>query len=69
MIWRTLHHPNVLELLGVTMTGDQLTAVSEWMTNENINKFIKAHPDVNRLELVRFSFGSTPFLHIDVQML
>ena len=26
--------------------------VSEWMTNGNIIEFIKAHPDVNRFELV-----------------
>ena len=27
---------------------------SEWMVNGNINEFIKAHRDVNRLELVGF---------------
>jgi len=30
--------------------------VSEWMENGNINVFVKAHTDVNRLELVRFLF-------------
>ena len=69
MIWKTLHHPNVLQLLGVTMIENELTAVSEWMTNENIDKFIKGHPNVNQLELVRFSFGPIPFLYIDVQMI
>lgn len=53
-IWKTLHHQNVLSLLGVTTTGDQFTMVSEWMTNGNANEFIEAHPEVNRLELVRF---------------
>ena len=68
MIWKTLHHPNILQLLGVAMTENELTVVSEWMMNENINNFTKAHPNANQLELVRFSFGSIPFLYIDVQM-
>jgi len=34
--------------------GDRHFAmVSEWMTNGNINEFVKAHRDVNRFELVR----------------
>ena len=50
-MWKTLQHPNVLPLLGV-MVGTQLAMVSEWMMNGNINEFVRAHPDVNRLELV-----------------
>jgi len=53
--WRTLHHPNVLPLLGVTMSGNQFAIVSEWMENGNINEFVKVHTNVNRLELVRSS--------------
>lgn len=30
--------------------------VSEWMESGNINEFVKAHPDVERQELVCFSF-------------
>ena len=64
MTWKTLRHPNVLPLLGVTVTENpcQLVVVSEWMENGNINKFLKAHPSVNRLELVRLSSDSFPFL-------
>ena len=61
-IWKTLHHPNVLSLLGVTITRDQLTTVSEWMTNGSANEFTEAHPDANRLKLVCFPFGSLSFL-------
>ena len=50
--WRSLRHPNVLPLLGVMMTGNQFSMVSEWMTNGNINQFVKAHQDANRFELV-----------------
>ena len=50
--WKTLNHPNVLPLLGVTMDAEQFVMVSEWMTNGNINEFIKVNRDVNRFELV-----------------
>jgi len=53
--WKALRHPNVLQLLGVTMTKNKFVMVSEWMENGNINEFMRAHPSVNRLELVCFS--------------
>jgi len=53
VMWGTLRHPNVLPLLGVTMNDNQFVMVSEWMTNGNINEFIKAHRDVDRFGLVR----------------
>jgi serine/threonine protein kinase len=53
MTWNTLDHPNVLPLLGVTMDDEQFVMVSEWMSNGNINQFIKTHKDANRFKLVR----------------
>ena len=53
-MWNYLRHPNVLQLLGVTMSETQFAMVSEWMTNGNINDFVKARPDVDRLRLVGF---------------
>lgn len=55
MAWRALCHPNVLPLLGVTMTGSQFVAVSEWMAKGNISEFVKADVNADRLGLVRFS--------------
>ena len=52
MTWKTLRHPNVLPLLGVTMDVFYFAMVSEWMTNGNINEFIDANRDTNRFELV-----------------
>ena len=52
--WKSLHHPHVLQLIGVTMTGGKFVMVSEWMKNGNILEFVARHPDVNRLNLVRF---------------
>jgi hypothetical protein len=53
--WKPLRHPNILPLIGVTMSENQFAMISDWMMNGNINNFVKAHPDVNRLELVGFS--------------
>ena len=32
--------------------------VSEWMVNGNLNEFLKANPDADRVELVRFRLKS-----------
>jgi len=56
MTWKTLRHPNVLPLIGVMMSETQFAMISDWMVNGNINDFVKAHPDANRLELVSSSF-------------
>jgi hypothetical protein len=53
--WKTLRHPNILSLIGVTMSDTQFAMVSDWMVSGNITDFVKAHPDVNRLALVGFS--------------
>jgi len=58
--WKALHHPNVLPLLGVIMVDMHFAMVSEWMVNGSINQFIISHRDVNRFELVGFSFLSQP---------
>jgi hypothetical protein len=54
VIWKTLCHPNVLPMLGVTISDHKLTMVSEWMVNGNINEFIRVHRDANCFELVGF---------------
>jgi len=59
--WWTLRHPNVLPLLGAEISGGRHVMVSEWMVDGDINKFVDANPDADRLALVRFSFeGTTP---------
>ena len=54
MVWKALRHPNVLPLLGVTMTENQFVMVSEWMTNGSINEYVRAEINADRLELVCF---------------
>ena len=55
-MWKTLRHPNVLPLIGVTMSKDHFAMISDWMVNGDINNFVKEHPDADRLELVSRSF-------------
>ena len=38
------------------MTGTRFVMVSEWMDSGNINEFLEAHPDADRLGLVGFPF-------------
>ena len=49
-MWKRLTHPNILPLLGITVTPFQL--VSDWMSGGDLPGYIKNHPDADRLELV-----------------
>ena len=60
MTWKTLRHPNVLPLIGVTMSDAQFVMVSDWMANGNINDFVKTNPNANRIELVNCSLKVSP---------
>jgi hypothetical protein len=51
-VWKTFHHPNVLPLLGATMSNNQFAMVSEWMVNGNVNEYVTKHRNTNRFELV-----------------
>ena len=64
-MWSALRHPNVSPFLGVTMTGTQYVMVSEWMTNGNINEFVKVHPDADQLKLVSLPFDALLYQFAD----
>jgi len=49
-MWKRLTHPNIVPLLGITLTPLQL--VSEWVPGGGLPHYIEAHPDVDRIELV-----------------
>ena len=53
MTWKSLLHPNVLPLLGVTMSHKHFAMISEWMANGNINEFLRDNRDADRFELVK----------------
>jgi len=64
--WKALNHPNVLPLLGVTMTEHRFVMVSEWMTNGNISQFVTTHRHVNRFKLVSSPSSDDPRLSLTV---
>jgi len=51
-MWKRLTHPNVLPLLGVTITPPQL--ISGWMPGGDLSRYIKKHPGADRLGPVGF---------------
>ena len=57
-MWKHLAHPNILPLLGVTLTPFQL--VSTWMPGGDLPEYIKKNPDVDRIRLV----GAPPIVFI-----
>jgi len=63
-MWKTLRHPNVVPLIGVTMMSDQnhFGMISEWMVGGDIKNFLQVNPGADRLKLVRFLFKVLVFL-------
>ena len=49
-MWKHLTHPNILSLLGVTVTPFQL--ISNWMSGGDLLGYIEKNPNADRLELV-----------------
>ena len=52
--WKHLSHPNILPLLGISMSQDPLCfhILSEWMSNGNVMQYARSNPGANRLRLV-----------------
>ena len=49
-MWKRLTHPNIVHLLGVTLTPLQL--ISDWMSGGDLPEYIEKYPDADRLGLV-----------------
>ena len=60
LIWKRLSHPNVLPLLGVSMSKNPqyFRIISEWMPNGNVKEYIRSNPKANRLRLVSLGIHS-----------
>ncbi|KAG9074790.1 hypothetical protein FS749_013620 [Ceratobasidium sp. UAMH 11750] len=50
--WSMSTHPNILELLGLTVFHDRLAMVSPWMAYGSLLSYVRAYPTANRYELV-----------------
>ena len=50
VVWKYLEHPNILPLLGATITPPQL--ISAFMPAGDLSKYIEENPDADRVGLV-----------------
>ena len=65
VVWKCLAHPNIVPLLGITisivpllgMTITPLQLISEWMPGGDLPEYIEKYPDANRLGLVGISLS------------
>jgi hypothetical protein len=58
IIWKSFEHPNILPLLGATISPSQL--VSPLMPAGDLSKYIPKNPNVNRFGLVRVDLVPLP---------
>ncbi|KAK7462966.1 hypothetical protein VKT23_007547 [Stygiomarasmius scandens] len=65
LIWRQLHHPNVLPFLGVNVDlfRPGFCLVSPWMSNGNIISFLKSHPEHDRIRCINQIAEGMNYLH------
>ncbi|KAK0486542.1 hypothetical protein IW261DRAFT_1456002 [Armillaria novae-zelandiae] len=51
LVWRQLHHPNILPFLGVNgdLFDPSFCLISPWMKNGNLMSYLEEHPDHDRL--------------------
>ncbi|CAE6450867.1 unnamed protein product [Rhizoctonia solani] len=63
-IWSKCKHPNVLELIGMAQFRNQITMVSPWMENGNLQQFLPQRPRLlNRCEMCVQIADSISYLH------
>lgn len=65
LVWKQVHHPNVLPFLGATTTipGYGLVLISPWMQNGDIMSFLVRHPEHNKFEAVAQIAEGIKYLH------
>ena len=59
-MWKSLKHPNILPLLGATISPSQL--VSALMPAGDLSKYLQKNPDTNRIELVGVNLVALPVI-------
>ncbi|KAF9643894.1 kinase-like protein [Thelephora ganbajun] len=61
VMWKRLKHPNIVPLLGVTITPLQL--ISTWMPGGNLPEYIRTHPNADRLAFLREATRGLIYMH------
>ncbi|EUC66020.1 tyrosine kinase catalytic domain protein [Rhizoctonia solani AG-3 Rhs1AP] len=62
-IWSKCHHPNVLELIGVTQYRNQIAMVSPWMEHTTLGRYLSRYPQVDRCTLSTQIADGVAYLH------
>ncbi|KZO98429.1 kinase-like protein [Calocera viscosa TUFC12733] len=66
-LWSKLKHPNVLRLLGICLEGSKgykrISIVMPLMENGSLVDYLQAHPNVDRLRLLRGMADGLTYLH------
>ncbi|KIO17294.1 hypothetical protein M407DRAFT_46657, partial [Tulasnella calospora MUT 4182] len=62
-IWRRARHPNILQFIGTYKRGSQCYLVSPYMKNGTLARYIKAHPTMDRIKLLRETAAAIAYLH------
>jgi hypothetical protein len=55
VLLQSLHHPNVVPFVGITVMPRQLRLISKWMKHGDIVGYLKRNPEVSKVDLVRTS--------------
>lgn len=63
VVWKRLHHPNIVPFLGIPSKVLRLEIICEWMENDRITEYAKKHPGVDHVGLVS---SSVPTLTISL---
>ncbi|KAF9647235.1 kinase-like protein, partial [Thelephora ganbajun] len=63
--WKHLSHPNILPLLGVSVsTGPYCFSIlTEWMSNGTVMRYTRSNPEANRLQLLSQVAAGVVYLH------
>ncbi|KAG8871561.1 hypothetical protein FRB97_008573 [Tulasnella sp. 331] len=68
-LWRTLRHPNVLQLHGIVTLnegeteGTPIGSVCPWMPNREVMGYLRTHPDADRLKFIHDTAKGLQYLH------
>ncbi|KAF9645222.1 kinase-like protein, partial [Thelephora ganbajun] len=63
--WKHLQHPNILPLLGATISKSKLCLISEWMDQGNVAQYLehRENLEVNRIELLVDILDGLAYMH------
>ncbi|KAJ7640158.1 hypothetical protein B0H17DRAFT_1023203 [Mycena rosella] len=63
-LWTSLHHPNVLQMFGISpLDADPLYVVTQFQTNGNVMRFLQQNPHADRAKIVSDIACGMQYIH------